>query len=179
MVCSRCILVVRAELEKLGLQPEQVTLGEVELKENDIAQVKAKLQSALTALGFELIDDKRSKTIEKVKTTIIDLVYHKNNELTSNLSDYLAQTINQDYSAISSLFSEVENTTIEKYYIQQKIERVKELITYDELTLSEIATLLNYSSTAYLSNQFKKVTGFSPSFYKQLKEKKRKGIEGL
>jgi AraC-like DNA-binding protein len=179
MVCSRCILVVRSALEKLGLTPMHVALGEVELSEENIDAVKPELTSTLNALGFELIDDRKSRTIEKIKTRIIDLVHHKNNELSSNLSDYLSQELNHDYSALSTLFSEVENTTIEKFYINQKIEKVKELITYDDLTLSEIADLLNYSSTAHLSNQFKKVTGFSPSYFKQLKENKRKKIEDL
>jgi AraC-like DNA-binding protein len=179
MVCSRCILVVRSELEKLGLTPVHVALGEVELSEENIDSVKPKLMGRLDILGFELIDDRKSRTIEKIKTLIIDLVHHKNNNLSTNLSDYLAQELNHDYSALSTLFSEVENTTIEKFYIHQKIEKVKELITYDELTLNEIADLLRYSSAAHLSNQFKKVTGFSPSYFKQLKENKRKKIEDL
>ncbi|MNG15044.1 DNA-binding transcriptional regulator AraC [compost metagenome] len=126
-----------------------------------------------------MIDDKKSKTIEKIKNIIIDLVHHKNNELKINLSDYLAQNLNQDYNTLSNLFSEVENTTIEKYFISQKIEKVKELLIYNELSLSEIADILNYSNVAHLSNQFKKITGFTPTYFKQLKDKKRIQIENL
>jgi AraC-like DNA-binding protein len=172
-------MVVKSELEKLGLTPIVVDLGEVEIKENDIELSKENLLKALHSLGFDLIDDKKSKTIEKIKNLITDLVQYKNNEIKSNLSDYLSQHLQQDYSTLSNLFSEVETTTIEKYFIYQKIEKVKELLIYNELTLSEIANQLNYSSIAHLSNQFKKVTGFSPSFFKQLKDKKRKQIEDL
>ncbi len=179
MVCSRCKMVVKSELEKLGLTPIVVDLGEVEIKETDIELTKENLLKVLHSLGFDFIDDKKSKTIEKIKNLITDLVQYKNNEIKSNLSDYLSQHLQQDYSRLSNLFSEVETTTIEKYFINQKIEKVKELLIYNELTLSEIANQLNYSSIAHLSNQFKKVTGFSPSFFKQLKDKKRKQIEDL
>ena len=117
--------------------------------------------------------------VRKIKTLIIELVHQQNAQLNTNLSDYLSKNLAQDYSSISNLFSEVEDTTIEKFFINQKIEKVKELLLYDELTLSEIAFQMNYSSVAYLSNQFKKVTGFSPSHYKQLKNNKRKQIEDL
>lgn len=179
MVCSRCKMVVKSELEKLGLHPILVELGEVDLQETNIDKVKSDVIHNLQSLGFDLIDDKKSKTIEKIKNLIIDLVQNKNNELSINLSNYLAQQLTQDYNTLSNLFSEVEGTTIEKYFINQKIEKVKELLMYDELTLNEIAYQLNYSSVAYLSNQFKKVTGFSPSYFKQLKDKKRKHIEDL
>lgn len=179
MVCSRCKMVVKYELENLGLTPISVELGEVEIKETDIELIKVDLLKRLHLLGFDLIDDKKSKIIERIKTLIVDLVHYKNNEIHSNLSDYLSQHIRQDYSTLSNLFSEVESTTIEKYFINLKIEKVKELLIYNELTLSEIAFQLNYSSAAYLSNQFKKVTGFSPSYFKQLKVKKRKQIEDL
>lgn len=179
MVCSRCKMVVKSELEKLGLHPLSVELGEVEIKEGNIDKVKNDLVYNLRLLGFDLIDDKKSKTIEKIKTLVIDLVHNKNNNINTNLSDYLAEHLLQDYSSLSNLFSEVENTTIEKYFIQQKIEKVKELLMYNELTLSEIAFQLNYSSVAHLSNQFKKVTGFSPNYFKKLKDKKRRQIEDL
>jgi len=172
-------MVVRSELEKLRLTPITVELGEVELQEETIENQKAALQSNLNLLGFEIIDDKNSKTIEKIKNLIIDLVHYKNNELTVNLSEYISQNLLQDYNTLSNLFSEVANTTIEKYFISQKIEKVKELLMYDELSLSEIAIKLNYSSVGYLSNQFKKVIGFSPSYFKQLKVNKRKQIEDL
>ena len=179
MVCGRCKMVVKSEFEKLGLHTISVELGEVEL-ENDISDnQKTKLLQNLHLLGFDLIDDKKSKTIEKIKTLIIDLVHHKNNDIKVNLSEYLSKNILQDYNSLSNLFSEVEGTTIEKYFINQKIEKVKELIVYNELTLSEIAYLLNYSTVAHLSNQFKKVTGFTPTYFKQLKDKKRKQIENL
>jgi len=179
MVCSRCKMAVKYELEKMGLHPITVALGEVELQENNIDPIKTELLHNLQSLGFDLIDDKKSKTIEKVKNLIIDLVQNKNNQLNTNLSDYLAKQLTQDYSTLSNLFSEVEGITIEKYFIHQKIEKVKELLMYDEMTLNEIAFLMNYSSVAYLSNQFKKVTGFSPSYFKQLKDKKRRQIEDL
>jgi AraC-like DNA-binding protein len=172
-------MVVKSEFEKLGLQTISVELGEVELQ-NDISESqKEVLLQNLHKLGFDLIDDKKSKTIEKIKTLIIDLVHHKNNELKINLSDYLVQNLNQDYSTLSNLFSEIENTTIEKYFISQKIEKVKELLIYNELSLSEIADLLNYSNVAHLSNQFKKITGYTPTYFKQLKDKKRIQIENL
>lgn len=179
MVCGRCIMVVTSEFEKLGLRTISVELGEVELQDNISDSEKDILLQNLQALGFDLIDDKKSKTIEKIKNIIVDLVHHKNNELKINLSDYLVENLNQDYSTLSNLFSEIENTTIEKYFISQKIEKVKELLLYNELTLSEIADLLNYSNIAHLSNQFKKITGFTPTSFKQLKDKKRIQIENL
>lgn len=163
--------------EKLDLHPIAVDLGEIELQESDISPVKEQLIAELKSYGFDLLDDKKSKTIERVKNRIIDLVQNKNNQLDLNLSEYLSEELRQDYSAISNLFSEVEGITIEKYYILQKIEKVKELLVYDELTLSEIAFQLNYSSAAYLSNQFKKVTGLTPSHFKRMRTIKRKPIE--
>lgn len=179
MVCGRCKMVVKSELDKLGLQTIAVELGEVELQDNITDSQKEVLLKNLQALGFDLIDDKKSKTIEKIKNLIVDLVHHKNNELKVNLSDYLVENLNQDYSTLSNLFSEIENTTIEKYFISQKIEKVKELLIYNELSLSEIADMLNYSNVAHLSNQFKKITGFTPTYFKQLKDKKRIQIENL
>lgn len=179
MVCRRCIMVVRHELEKLGLHPLTLELGEVEIQESNIDHVIEDLSMNLQSLGFSIIDDKKSKTIDKIKNLIIDLVQNKNNEINTNLSVYLTEHLTQDYGSLSKLFSEVEGTTIEKYFIYLKIEKVKELLMYDELTLNEIAILLNYSSVAHLSNQFKKVTGFSASYFKQLKEKKRKQIDDL
>ena len=169
----------KTEIEKLGFKANVIDLGEVELENSIDNQEKQQIKEALENFGFELIDDKKSRIIEKIKTLIIDLVHQKNNELAINLSEYLSNQLSQDYSSLSNLFSEVEDVTIEKYFISQKIEKVKELLVYDELTLSEIAFQLNYSSVAYLSNQFKKITGFSPSHYKQLKDKKRKQIEDL
>ncbi len=179
MVCSRCKMVVRSELEKVGLHPVSVDLGKVILEEETIVRQRSELIKNLHALGFEIIDDKKGKTIDKIKTLIIELIHNQDNNLNQNLSQYLSAQLMQDYNSLSNLFSEVSNITIEKYFIAQKIERVKELMMYDELTLKEIAYKLNYSSVAYLSNQFRKVTGFSPSYYRQLKNQKRKQIEDL
>ena len=179
MVCSRCKMVVKSEFEKLGLQTIAVELGEVELEKEISDEQKEVLLENLQVLGFDLIDDKKTKTVERIKNLIVDLVHHKNNDLKINLSDYLAENLNQDYNSLSNLFSEIENTTIEKYFISQKIEKVKELLIYNELSLSEIADVLNYSNVAHLSNQFKKITGFTPTSFKQLKDKKRIQIENI
>ena len=172
-------MVVKSEFEKLGLQTIAVELGEVELANEISDKQKHILLENLLAVGFDLIDDKKSKTVERIKTLIIDLVHHKNNDLKVNLSDYLAEDLSQDYNSLSNLFSEIENTTIEKYFISQKIEKVKELLVYNELSLSEIADILNYSNVAHLSNQFKKITGFTPTSFKKSKDKKRIQIENL
>ena len=179
MVCSRCNMVVKAELENKGLHPISVNLGEVEIEEELSKEALHQLDKKLRTFGFELIDDKKSQTIEKIKNAIVTLVHHSDYEIKTNLSEYISSQIHQDYNYLSNLFSEVEGTTIEKYFITQRIERAKELIVYDELSLSEIASKLGYSSVAYLSNQFKKVTGFTPSYFKSLKEVKRKNIEEL
>jgi AraC-like DNA-binding protein len=179
MVCSRCKMVVKAELEKAGLHPLSVELGKVEVKEEpDTATIK-QLDDNLKHLGFEIIDDRKSRIIEQVKTAVISLIHYNENQHNLNLSDYLAQQLNYDYGYLSSLFSEVEGGTIEKYFIAQKIEKVKELMMYDELNLSQIAEQLGYSSVAHLSTQFKKQTGLTPTFYRSLKENKRKNIEEL
>lgn len=179
MVCKRCITAVRAEFEKRGFRIFNIGLGEVEIIENELGEKKQSLNDDLRSLGFELIDDKKSRTIEKIKNLIVDLVHYRDNEIDTKLSLYLSQHLHQDYNTLSNLFSEVENTTIEKYFISQKIEKVKELLMYDEMSLSEIAYKLNYSSVAYLSNQFRKVTGFSPSYFKKLKENKRRQLDDL
>lgn len=179
MVCNRCIAAVELELEKLGLHAVSVVLGEVELEKECTQTQERELLKRLRALGFDLIYDKKNKTIERIKTIVIDLVYNKNNVLQVNLSDYLANDLAQDYSALSNLFSEMEGITIERYFIAQKMERVKELLTYNELTLSEIAIQLQYSNVAHLSNQFKKTTGFTPTFFKQSRVRTRKQIDNL
>lgn len=172
-------MVVKAQLENKGLRPLFVNLGEVEI-EGDLSKDQlSQLDTSLKSLGFEIIDNKKSKTIEKIKNAIVTLVHHSDHNLKTNLSEFITSQIHQDYNYLSNLFSEVEGTTIEKYFIAQRIERVKELIVYDELSLSEIADQLGYSSVAYLSNQFKKITGFTPSHFKSLKEHKRKNIEEL
>lgn len=177
MVCNRCKMVVKSELEKLGFHPVSVELGEVEVNEAIDQIAKNEIIKKLQPLGFELIDDKKSQLIEQIKTAIIDLVHNQNNSLKINVSDYLSNLTNHDYHYISNLFSEVEGTTIEKYLIAQKIEKVKELLMYDELSLSEIAWQLNYSSVAHLSNQFKKVTGLTPSHFKNIRSIKRKPLD--
>jgi len=179
MVCSRCTMVVTAELEKAGIQPLNVQLGEVELKKEPTPKQLQQFSNNIQQLGFELIDDRKSKIIDKIKTIIIELVHHNKEELSGNLSAHLSAKLHHDYSYLSNLFSEVEGTTIEKYYIAQKIEKVKELLMYDELSLSQIAFELGYSSVAHLSSQFKKQTGLTPTFFKSLKENKRRNIEEL
>jgi AraC-like DNA-binding protein len=165
-------MVVKSVFENIRINPISVELGEVELKNDINENQKSELLKKLRAIGFD-------KTIDKIKTLIIDLVQNKNNDLKSNLSSYISQELHQDYNTLSNLFSEVENTTIEKYFINQKIEKVKELIIYDELSLSQIAYSLNYSTVSHLSNQFKKVTGFSPTYFKNIKTIKRKQIEDV
>ncbi len=179
MVCNRCILVVKSELENLGYELMSIELGEVVLK-NDISDDDKKvIANKLESFGFEILNDSNSKTIEKIKTVLIDLVQNKSNDINLTLSDYLIQNIHQDYSKLSNLFSYVEVISIEKYYINLRIEKVKELLIYDELSLSEIADVLNYSSISHLSNQFKKTTGFSPSYFKKIKDSKRKELDQL
>lgn len=177
MVCNRCITAVEDVVTQQGLQLKNIKLGEITLESELTSAQKDTLEIALVNLGFALLDDKRSRLIEKIKGIIIDLVHVKDNDLKLNLSELLSQALPHDYSYLSNLFSEVEGTTIEKYLIAQKIERVKELLVYDELSLSEIASQLNYSSVAYLSNQFKKVTGLTPSHFKQKKETSRKPLD--
>jgi AraC-like DNA-binding protein len=179
MVCSRCKMVVKAELEKAGLHPLTVELGEVEIKEQLTPDTLHQLDTSLQNLGFEIIENRKSRLIEKIKNNIVKLIHHSNENIDINLSQYISQRLNYDYNYLSNLFSEVKGITIEKYFIAQKIEKVKELLKYDELTLSQIADRLGYSSVAYLSNQFKKQTGLSPSFYKSLKQNSRRNIEDL
>ena len=179
MVCNRCIMVVQNEMDKLGFDVKNIKLGEVTLDKEPTLEEKSNLEKVLVPLGFEIIDDKKSRIIEQIKNIIIDLVHHQDNDIKTNLSDVLSGKLYHDYNYLSNLFSEVEGATIEKYFIAQKIEKVKELLVYDELSLSEIAFRLNYSSVAYLSNQFKKVTGLTPSHFKQIKVDKRKPLDSL
>lgn len=179
MVCHRCKIMVGRILKMNNIEATQIDLGEVELKNPINEEQLLVVKSELEEVGFELIDDKRSKLIEQIKTLIIQLVHQENNELKVNLSDYLSAETKLDYKYISNLFSEMEGQTIEKYFIQQKIEKVKELMVYDELSLSEIAYQLNYSSVAHLSAQFKEVTGFTPTIFKQLNRNLRKSIDKI
>ncbi|GAB3200130.1 AraC-like DNA-binding protein [Pontibacter aydingkolensis] len=178
MVCARCNRVVSEELEKLGYKVLHVTLGEAEISSvvNDFDV--ARIREVLVASGFELLDDRKTQLIEQVKLVIIELV-HRQGEADRhiNISDFLSERLGMEYSYISSLFSSHEGVTIEKYLILQRIERVKELLVYNELSLKEIAYQLGYSSVAHLSNQFKKVTGLTPSYFKEIKDKKRKTID--
>lgn len=177
MVCNRCILVVQNEMDKLGLAVKNMTLGEVLMEKELTAEERVAVERALVPLGFEVIDDKKSRIIEQIKNVIIDVVHYQDNDVKTNLSDILSEKLQHDYNYLSNLFSEVEGVTIEKYFIAQKVERIKELLVYDELSLSEIAHRLNYSSVAYLSNQFKKVTGLTPSHFKQIRDEKRKPLD--
>lgn len=177
MVCHRCIMAVQGELEKLHIQTKNIQLGEVTINGELSSEQMSKLSQNLTVLGFEIIDDKRSFLVERIKNIVIEAIHHKDSPLKINFSELISKELNHDYNYLSHLFSEVEGITIEKYVIAQKIEKVKELLVYDELSLSEIAYQMNYSSVAYLSNQFKKVTGLTPSHFKQIKENKRKPLD--
>lgn len=179
MVCDRCIMAVDKTLRDDGLTPVSVELGKATVEEDVPKEKRARLQRDLQDIGFELLDDRRHKTIEAIKTAIIQLVHYKDNRSQVNLSDYLQDKLHQDYSALSKLFSEYSSKTIERYYIEQRIERVKELLTYGELSLTQIALKMNYSSVAYLSSQFKSVTGMSPSQFKRLQENTRKGLDKI
>ena len=172
MVCDRCRTAVESLLEKQKLHALKVELGEVEIKETLTKDQSVDLQIALQQLGFELMDDKRSRQIEKIKNTIIALVRKDEHNKSVNLSAHIAAELKQEYNYLSHLFSEVEGITIEKYFIRQKVERAKELLVYDEHTVSHIADLLGYSSVAHLSNQFKQVTGFTPSQFRHLRDKR-------
>jgi AraC-like DNA-binding protein len=172
-------LVVQQELDKLKIDSCKVTLGEVEIP-GDLPKDKLEqLDDNLSALGFELLDNSKKQLIEKIKNLIIQKVHHSKEEDHHNFSEILSKSLHKDYSYLSSLFSEVEGITIEKYIINQKIEKVKELIIYDELSLSEIAYKLGYSSVAHLSNQFKKVTGLTPSHFKEVGQNKRKPLDNV
>lgn len=176
MVCDRCIMVVTQVFERLGIHPVSVRLGEVTLDRQLTEDALESLRASLSGFGFDLIDDKKSRTIEQIRNLIIGIV-HRQIRIKTNLSDYLAKEIGRDYSYISNLFSEVEGTTIEQYYIHQKIEKVKELLVYDEHSLSQIADELGYSSVAHLSNQFKKITGLTPSHFKKIRDNRRVPID--
>jgi AraC-like DNA-binding protein len=179
MVCIRCKMVVKDELKKLGLHFVVVDLGEVEVMEEMTVAQHDLLKSSLLKSGLELMDDKKSVLIQKIKNVIIDLVHYSDEPLEINLSQHLGQKLEHNYTYLANLFSEVQGTTIEKFYISHKIERVKELLVYNELNLTAIAYKLNYSSVGHLSAQFKKVTGLTPSHFKLLKEKRRDMLENI
>jgi AraC-like DNA-binding protein len=172
-------MVVKDELAKLGLHYVVVDLGEADVMETISAEQHDQLKTALHRSGLELMDDKKSVLIEKIKKVIIEQVHYSEEPLTINFSEYLSQKLNHDYTYLANLFSEVQGTTIEKFHITHKIERVKELLVYNELNLTEIAYQMHYSSVAHLSAQFKKITGLTPSHFKQLKEKRRDMLENI
>ena len=176
MVCIRCKMVLKSELEKLGLHYTTIELGEAEIREDISTEQLHRLSVALKKTGLELMDDKKSILVEKIKTIIIELVHYTDEQIKINLSDHLSEKLNHNYTYLANLFSEVKGTTIEKFYLAHKIEKVKELLVYDELNLTEIADKLHYSSVAHLSNQFKKMTGLTPSHFKNLKHKRRSAL---
>lgn len=177
MVSNRCKMLVKEELKNLNLHFILVDLGEVEIMEDLTPEKRQELSDALAESGLELMEDKKSIIIEKIKTVIINMVHHSDELLKVNFSDFLSEKLNYDYTYLANLFSEVQGTTIGHFLISHKIERIKELIIYDELNITEIAWKMNYSSVAHLSNQFKKETGLTPSHFKQLKIKRRTPIE--
>ena len=179
MVSNRCKMAVKEELRKLGLHFIVVDLGEVEIMENISAEQREQMKAALLISGFELMDDKKAILIEKIKTAVIEMVHHSDENIKINFSDFLSEKLNHNYTYLANLFSEVQGTSIEQFIIAHKIERIKELIIYDELNITEIAWKMNYSSVAHLSNQFKKVTGLTPSHFRQLKDKRRTSIEDV
>ncbi|WP_300570814.1 response regulator transcription factor [Flavobacterium sp.] len=179
MVSNRCKMVVKSELKKMGLHFIVVDLGEVEIMENLPDSRIQELKIMLAESGLELMDDKRAVLIEKIKNVIIEMVHYSEEMIKINFSDYLSEKLNHNYTYLANLFSEVQGTTIEQFIISHKIERIKELIIYGELNITEIAWKMNYSSVAHLSSQFKKVTGLSPSHFKQLKDKRRSPIEEI
>lgn len=179
MVSLRCKMLVKEELKRLGLHYVIVDLGMVEILE-DIAPLQfQELKKNLAISGLELLDDKKSILIEKIKNVIVEMVHYTDEMPKVNYSDYISEKINHDYTYLSNIFSEVKGITIQQFIINHKIERVKELLLYDELNLTEISYILNYSSVAHLSNQFKKVTGLSPTFFKQLKQKRNSNLENV
>lgn len=179
MVCIRCKMVVKAELKKLGLRYTVVNLGEVEVPEDISHEQQEQFKAALLKSGLELMDDRKSVLIQRIKNVIVELVHYSEEPLAIKFSEYLSSKLNHDYTYLANLFSEVQGTTIEKFFIGHKIERVKELLVYNELNLTEIAYQMHYSSVSHLSSQFKKVTGLTPSHFKQLKDKRRSMLEDV
>jgi AraC-like DNA-binding protein len=179
MVTLRCKMVLQSELEKLQIPFTKVDLGEARISDHVTGEQLKLLGDALKKSGLELMDDKKSILVEKIKAVIIEMVHYNDDQIKINLSDYLSEKLNHNYTYLANLFSEVKGTTIEHFYLAHKIEKVKELLVYDELSLTEIAYRLNYSSVAHLSNQFKKMTGLTPSHFKHLKKKRRSSLENM
>lgn len=179
MVSNRCKMMVKEELKALGLHFILVDLGEVEIMENITHIQRMALKTALLISGLELMDDKKAILIEKIKNVVIEMIHHTDEVIKTNFSDFLSQKLNHDYTYLSNLFSEVQGTTIAQFIINHKIEKIKELIIYDELNITEIAWKMNYSSVVHLSNQFKKTTGLTPSHFKQMRDLRRIPIEDI
>lgn len=179
MVCIRCQMVVKAELEKLGMRYVYVNIGETDIIGKLSSTQLAQLDIELRKSGLQLMDDKKSILVEKIKGVIIELVHYTDEQIKVNLSDYISEKLSLDYTYIANLFAEVKGTTIENFYLKHKIEKVKELIVYDQLNLTEIAYKMHYSSVAHLSNQFKKITGLTPTHFKKLKKKRRITLEDV
>ncbi len=179
MVSLRCKMVVKEELKKIGLQYVFVDLGIVEIPEDITQKQREQLKENLISSGLELLDDKKSILIEKIKNVIIEMIHYSDELPKIKYSDYISEKLNHDYTYLANIFSEVKGITIQQFIIIHKIEKVKELLLYDELNLTEISYKLHYSSVAHLSNQFKKITGLSPSFYKQLKHKRSGNLENM
>jgi AraC-like DNA-binding protein len=170
---------VKQEIEKLGLQYTSIELGMIEINENITDELKQKLKSNLALSGLELLDDKKSILIDKIKSVVIKMIHYSDEEPRVNYSDFISKKLDYDYTYLSNIFSEVNGITIQHFIIRHKIEKAKEFILYDELNLTEIAFRLHYSSVAHLSNQFKKVTGQTPSFYKKIGKKRKSNLENL
>ena len=179
MVSLRCKMIVQEELKALGIHYVVVELGTVEILEDITLQQHELLKQNLLKSGLELLDDKKSILIEKIKNVIVEMIHYADELPKVNYSDYISEKLNYDYTYLANIFSEVKGITIQHFIIIHKIEKVKELLLYDELNLTEIADKLHYSSVAHLSNQFKKITGLSPSFYRQLKQKRTKNLENI
>lgn len=179
MVSLRCIMMVKDELTKLGLKYVVVTLGMVEVLQDITEEQHDQLKENLSKSGLELLDDKKSILIERIKNVIIEMIHYSDELPKENYSDYISEKLHYDYTYLSNLFSEVKGITIQHFIIIHKIERAKELLLYDELNLTEISYLLHYSSVAHLSNQFKKITGLSPSYYKQLQQRRKQKLENM
>jgi len=179
MVCDRCVMAVRQTLDDVGIRYHQVKLGEVELLDQPTAAQLEGISARLRSLGFELLDDKKSRIVEKIKSTIISVIHQDQEELNLKLSAILSEKLGLDYHYLTTLFSSVEGITIEKYTILQRIEKVKELMMYNEMNLSDIAFNMGYSSVQHLSQQFKKVTGLTPSRFRELRENKRESIDKI
>ena len=179
MVSLRCKMMVKEELEKLGIKYIVINLGLIDTLEDITKEQRKQLSLNLSKSGLELLEDKKSILIEKIKNVITEMIHHSDELPKVNYSDYISQKLEYDYTYLANTFSEVKGITIQQYIILHKIERVKELILYDELSLSEISYKLHYSSPAHLSNQFKKVTGLTPSFFKKMKQKRNRNLENM